>query len=110
MSYASSALLQEICDNLGGTVEEGSDYLEVRTLRGIVAAVEGEAAESDYERIELLRAWLAATGEAEADADGYEEIEVLRAVAVNYEASVPEGSEYEAVRVLQGIRDATAEE
>jgi len=105
--YERITLLQDICTNLGGSVEEGSDLLEIRILRGIVAAEEGEAGTGDYERIELLRAWHAASGESEVGTDDLEEIELLRAIGENYSAEVAEGSDYEAVRILRAIDVAT---
>ncbi len=101
-------LLDAIRSNLGGTVEEGTAYEEVRILRAIVAAESGEAATDDYERVELLRAWLAATGNVTAGTDGYEEIELLRAIAENYNAPILTGSKYETIRALEAIRDASA--
>lgn len=108
--YERVTLLQEICDNLSGTIGAGTDYAELRLLRGIVTAAGGTPTPvvGTYERITLLNDWIDAVGASAPATDDYAEVEALRVIAADYSATDAGGTDYESIRWLRAISVATA--
>lgn len=109
-AYERVSVLQSICDNVGGTVdEESTDYEDVRILRAIVTAEGGTPTPvaGTYERISLMNDWITAIGASAPATTDYAAIERLRVIATDYSATTAPGSDYEEIRILRGIETAT---
>lgn len=107
--YDKIALLQGICDNLTGTIGAGTDYAELRLLRGIVTAAGGTPTPvaGTYERVTLLNDWITAIGASAPATTDYAEVERYRVIAADYSATDAGGSDYEVIRLLTAIEAAT---
>lgn len=107
--YDKIALLQAICTNLTGTIGAGTDYPEIRLLRGIVTAAGGTPTPvaGTHERVTLLNDWATAIAAGAPATADYDEVERYRVIAADYGAVDGGGSNHEIIRLLTAIEVAT---